>query len=195
MDTYWYLATPYTNFPGGIEAAYDLATANASLLLKHNIPVFSPITHTHPMKEHGLPNTLGHDFWINVVDRPMMRGAHGLIFLEADTWQKSSGMHEEIVEFVKAGKPIVFMQPGKVPDQLWNGSVPAGDLNLDEQIAEAFLPTAQRSLAEQHHEKALRKATGNSVEALELYQELLAGGARPVNAAKLAAEAWALYAA
>lgn len=118
MGTYWYLATPYSKYPEGLEAAEKLAAENAALLLKARIPVFCPIAHTGPLVVHGNFESRDHDFWINVVDRPLMRGAHGLIFLEAPSWQWSSGMHEEIVEFTKAGKPIVFMQPGVIPEGL-----------------------------------------------------------------------------
>lgn len=118
IDTYWYLASPYSNFPGGHEEAFKLACEQASILLKAGIPTFAPIAHSHPLVEHGGLKAIDHDFWINIVDRPMMKGAGGLIFLEAPSWQKSSGMHEELVEFTKAMKPIVFMRPGVVPPEL-----------------------------------------------------------------------------
>lgn len=114
-DTYWYLATPYTNFEGGHEAAWIMACEQTALLLKAGVPVFSPIAHTHPIAKVGGLKIVDHNFWVNVVDAPMMKGAHGIIHLAAKGWQKSSGMHEEIVHFVKAGKPVVFMEPGIIP--------------------------------------------------------------------------------
>jgi hypothetical protein len=33
-------------------------------------------------------------------------------------------MHDEIVEFVKAGKPVVFMRPGVVPERFLQGELP-----------------------------------------------------------------------
>lgn len=117
MNTYWYLASPYSRYPSGHEAAFKLACENAAILLQANIPTFSPIAHSHPLVEHGGLKAVDHDFWINTVDRPLMRGAHGLIFLKADGWVNSQGMHEEIVQFTEEGKPVVFMEPGKVPER------------------------------------------------------------------------------
>jgi hypothetical protein len=120
MSGYFYLASAYSKFPGGHKAAFDIACENAALLLNAGISVFCPIAHSHPLVDHGL-KAVDHDFWINTVDRPLMEGAKGLIFLEMDGWQQSSGMMEEIVHFVKAGKPVVFMQPGEVPEELVEG--------------------------------------------------------------------------
>ena len=117
-DGFWYLASPYTRYTDGVEAAAQLAAGNAAILLEAGVPVFSPIAHTHPIHLTGLLTRNDHDFWIKVVDGPMIRAAAGLIFLEADGWQNSKGMHEELVEFTKAGKPIVFMQPGIVPAEV-----------------------------------------------------------------------------
>lgn len=114
--SYWYLGSPYTRFPGGKDAAFRLAVDNLTLLLEAEVPTFSPIVHTHELAGE-FPNA-DHDFWLNVVDGPMIEAAKGLIYLEADSWQDSQGLHEEIVRFTKAKKPIVFMQPGIVPAEL-----------------------------------------------------------------------------
>ena len=44
---FWYLATPYSKFPGGLDAAYVEACKAQALLIKAGVPVFCPISHTH----------------------------------------------------------------------------------------------------------------------------------------------------
>jgi hypothetical protein len=44
--------------------------------------------------------------------------ARGLIVCEMESWETSYGIGVEIAAFKKAGKPIVHMLPGQVPDEL-----------------------------------------------------------------------------
>ena len=48
-----YLATPYSKFPGGIQAAFIDAACIAARLLRAGVKVYSPITHTHPIGRVG----------------------------------------------------------------------------------------------------------------------------------------------
>lgn len=113
--TFWYLATPYSKYPHGHNAAFGLAARRAAELMAYDIPVFAPIAHSHPAADY-LPKSdrTNHDFWMKV-DAPFMEVASGLIVVAADGWQDSAGMKEEIKRFGAAGKPVVFWEPIQPP--------------------------------------------------------------------------------
>jgi hypothetical protein len=106
-DGFWYLATPYTNHPGGAWAAFDDAIKAQSFLIAAGVPVFCPIAHTHPAAAAGLVGN--HDFWLRA-DRPFMKAAMGIIVVEMDRWYESHGIKAEREEFQRLGKPELFMK-------------------------------------------------------------------------------------
>lgn len=114
--SYWYLATPYGRYPDGLDAAHKIACSNAALLIRAGIDVFCPIAHTHSIALHGDIPVLDHGFWMSV-DRPFMDLAKGIIMLQMKSWEISKGMAYEQEVFTEAGKPIVWMQPGVIPDE------------------------------------------------------------------------------
>lgn len=113
--SFWYLATPYSKYPGGIEEAFKLACREAATLVRAGIRVYSPIAHTHPVATYGEIDPYDHGIWLPA-DAPFMRAAKGLIVLRAESWEDSHGIKCEIEEFQKAGKPVVYMDPGVVPE-------------------------------------------------------------------------------
>jgi hypothetical protein len=115
--SYYYLATPYSKYEAGLEGAFHLAARNTALLIRAGVPTFSPIAHTHPVAVHGNIDPYDYDVWIPA-DKPMMDAACGLIVLMAAGWDQSKGVAIEIEEFKKAGKPVVYMMPGVVPETL-----------------------------------------------------------------------------
>lgn len=113
IGKFWYLGSPYAKYPGGIEAANEVACQAAGLLMGAGIPVFCPIAHSHSVSQFvDLPRT--HEFWL-AVDQTFIDAAYGMIALHAESWEDSMGMSYEIREFVKARKPLVPMMPGKLP--------------------------------------------------------------------------------
>ena len=113
MNTFWYLASPYTKYPYGVEAAFQEVAKNAALLVLAKVPVFCPITHTHPLAMY-VGDADNHDTWLRA-DLPMMHSAHGMIRLEMEGWEDSYGMEFEENYFLNAKKPVVSMTPGLVP--------------------------------------------------------------------------------
>lgn len=111
---YFYLATPYSKYPGGLEMAFEIACMAAAQLIEKGVRVYSPIAHTHPIATHGAMDPLDHEIWLPA-DEPFMRHAHGLIVLKAASWEQSYGIGEEIKAFQMSGKPIIYMEPGVVP--------------------------------------------------------------------------------
>lgn len=106
---FWYVGTPYSRFPGGIEAGFRAACKVTAELLKAGHPVFSPIAHSHPLAIHGDINPTDHAVWLPA-DAPMMDAAHGLIVAMLPTWRDSYGLAHEIDVFAKAGKPIIYWE-------------------------------------------------------------------------------------
>ena len=104
-----YLATPYTRFPGGTEAAFLEASKLAARLLRAGIKVFSPIVHTHPIATFGALDPLDHAMWM-ALDVVMLSAADVLIVAHMPSWEESKGIAIEIEYFEKAGKPIFDLE-------------------------------------------------------------------------------------
>lgn len=107
---YWYVATPYTLFDGGIELAFEAACRVTAALIRLGVPVFSPIAHSHPIAVHGGIDPRDHNIWLPA-DAPLMAAAHGLIVAALPRWQESRGVAHEIAAFEAAGKPVVLFYP------------------------------------------------------------------------------------
>lgn len=108
-QTYWYLASPYSKYPLGLEAAYRDSCKAAGWLLKRSLNVFCPIAHSHPIAQFGDCAHRDHDFWMRV-DKPLVDHACGMIIVEMPGWQDSTGVKMEIDWFTAAGKPIYYLR-------------------------------------------------------------------------------------
>lgn len=104
-DGFWYLATPYSRYPAGLEIAFRHACTAAGELLKHGVHVYSPIAHTHPIAVNGGLDPFSHDIFIPL-DEHFMRAARGLLVLRMPGWDQSKGIDIEIEHFRRAQKPI-----------------------------------------------------------------------------------------
>ena len=113
---YYYLSTPYSKYPGGLEAAFQMACRQAAILLKAKVPVYCPIAHGHAIGDANGIDPLDWDFWMEA-DAPMMEAAKGLIVVKAPTWGLSYGIAEERKVFAAAGKPIVWMEVDVLPEE------------------------------------------------------------------------------
>ena len=106
----WYLGSPYTRYPGGLEEAFLGATRAAAWLADNGVAAFSPIVHSHVLAQVGELDPLDHALWM-ALDEPLMDAAHGLIVVMMCGWEESYGVGEELRHFRAAGKPILFLQP------------------------------------------------------------------------------------
>jgi hypothetical protein len=61
---FWLLATPYTKYPHGQEAAFWLAVEHRGFLLRAGVPCFSPIVHSHPIAHHCGFDVHDVPFWL-----------------------------------------------------------------------------------------------------------------------------------
>lgn len=116
----WYVGTPYSNYPGGLEDAFDMACFQTAFLAKAGLSVYSPIAHTHPIARYCNVSPTDHAFWMRF-DAPLVAACGGLIVVMAKSWSTSRGIAHEITEFKKANKPIVYMTPGCLPAFKFNG--------------------------------------------------------------------------
>jgi hypothetical protein len=114
----WYVATPYRKWPSGKEDAWKMASEQAGLLVGAGVPVFCPIAHSHSIARFGGIDPDDCKIWVETQDLPLMRACSGIIVVMAEGWKESEGMAREIEEFRAAGKPIVHMAPGQIPDIL-----------------------------------------------------------------------------
>lgn len=106
----WYMATPYTNFEGGLDLAFRDAAKHAARLLQKGFGVYSPIVHSHPIAMFGGIDPTDHALWM-AVDKPFMEKCDGLIVCTLPGWSKSKGMRFEIDWFAKEGKPVRYYDP------------------------------------------------------------------------------------
>ena len=111
MKDFWYLGSPYSKFPGGIEEAWRLVCIEAARLIKQGIPVYSPIAHTHSIAVHGNMDPYDYTIWLRA-DAPLMHSAKGLIVLKLPEWHSSKGLLYEINLFIELNKPIIYLDPG-----------------------------------------------------------------------------------
>jgi Domain of unknown function (DUF1937) len=107
---YYYLATPYTKFPSGQEAAFTEACRIAAKLMDAGHSIYSPIAHTHPIAQFTKTDPLDSAFWIKA-DGPLMEGAAALIVTMMAGWEESPGIKVEIEHFTKMGKPVLYLDP------------------------------------------------------------------------------------
>lgn len=103
-----YVATPYTKYRHGHDAAaYDAAEVTARLM-DLDISALSPIVHSHHVARVGRLDKIDHDFWQRM-DAPWVRLAEACVVVKMPGWEDSAGVQHEIAEFRAAGKPVVFM--------------------------------------------------------------------------------------
>lgn len=105
---YWYVGSPYSKYPDGIQAAFRDICRITGWLIGQGVPCYSPIAHTHPISLYARMDPLDHTVWLPA-DAPLMNAAHGLIIAEMAGWNTSFGLTHEIGVFEKAKKPIVHL--------------------------------------------------------------------------------------
>lgn len=108
----YYLATPYSKYPKGLEHAFRDAARLTARLLVEGLKVYSPIAHTHPIAIHGGLDPLAHDVWLPF-DEAIMAKADALLVAHMEGWNDSFGIAHEIGVFKQADKPIyhLFLEP------------------------------------------------------------------------------------
>ena len=104
-----YLATPYTHYPDGLDAAFEDASAIAGALIKRGLTIFSPICHSHPIAKHGGIDAVDHELWMRI-DREMWERCDELLVAKMSGWDQSRGIAAEIEYFLSHGKPVTYTE-------------------------------------------------------------------------------------
>lgn len=109
----YYLAGPYTHpSPAVMDYRFQALTKVAGVLFSRGLPVFSPITHSHPIKlSAGL--TSAFDVWMEYDFATIERLCRGMYVLKLDGWMASVGVTAEL-KFAHrlTSYPIEFLEPG-----------------------------------------------------------------------------------
>lgn len=107
-----YLASPYSHpDPAVREQRFRAACQVAADMMRQGEQVFSPIAHTHPIAEFGLPK--GWEFW-EKFDRWFIERCEEFAILEIDGWKTSKGIRAEMALTVKYSKPVTYIDPSYI---------------------------------------------------------------------------------
>lgn len=113
---FWYLATPYSKYPYGTQKAYEHACQQAEVLVRHNIPIFCPISMSHGVQKVAEMDWT-HDVALSA-DMPFLNLSTGLIVCQLPGWDESYGVDFEIEHAIKNRKAIIYMTPFVPPSSL-----------------------------------------------------------------------------
>jgi Nucleoside 2-deoxyribosyltransferase len=104
-----YLASPYSDpAPAVREHRFRAACRATVALMRAGEIVFSPVVHSHPLTEDGLPTDWG--FWERF-DRQFLALCDELVVLMLDGWNESIGVQAEIRIATELGKPVRYLAP------------------------------------------------------------------------------------
>lgn len=105
-----YLATPFSLYPMGTEAAFIEAARIAGRLTARGLNVFSPIVHSFPLAVYGDLDRFDADLWLRV-DRPYLEWCDELYVATMQGWRESVGVEHEIKYFREADLPMSYVDP------------------------------------------------------------------------------------
>lgn len=105
-----YLASPFSKYPLGAEAAFIDISRIAGRLIMVGKDIFSPIVHGFPIAIYGGVDPYDAELW-NRINAPWMARASELYIAKLDGWKASEGIQHEMQTFLSAGKPIFFLDP------------------------------------------------------------------------------------
>ncbi len=106
-----YMATPFTLYSTGLEAAFiDACKLMAALARGSVVNAISPIVEAYPISIYGNLDPLDLAIWKPFCAARMAK-CDALIVGMLPGWERSSGTQHEIHEFVDTDKPVFFMSP------------------------------------------------------------------------------------
>lgn len=110
----WYLGSPYSKYPGGVDEAFELVCRKAGDLMVKGYAIFCPIAHSHPIEK--LSNTAKpHDFWLGQ-DMAFLDVCFGMFVYKMPSWEVSFGLNWEIDWMKRNGKPVEYIE--------WTAQIP-----------------------------------------------------------------------
>ena len=104
-----YVASPYSHPDAAVRTArYDAARRHAARLVREGRLAYSPIVHSHPLAELGLPGDW--TYWAEH-NRHMLAACRELVVLALPGWQESQGVAAEVTMAGELGLPVRFEAP------------------------------------------------------------------------------------
>lgn len=105
----WYLASPYgDDDPAVMQKRFEQTCQAAAHLMRQGLRILSPIAHSHPIAQYGLPK--GWEYW-GRVDLDLLSRCDGLIVLTLDGWAESRGVSAEMHYAAMHGYHIRYEYP------------------------------------------------------------------------------------
>ncbi|HUT88951.1 MAG TPA: DUF1937 family protein [Thermoguttaceae bacterium] len=102
-----YLASPYSHPDPAIQdQRFQTVCQVAAGMLRAGKLVFSPIAHSIPIAEHGVPNTWA--FWWGV-DLEILARCDEVVVLKLPGWDRSQGVQAEVARARALGKPVSYI--------------------------------------------------------------------------------------
>lgn len=103
-----YLATPYSKYPHGREAAFGSACLMAAHLMEH-YNVFCPIAHSHSVEVYGMNGDIKDGYWWLGQDFSILEKCDKLIVYKMQGWDESFGVSAEIAFANERGIPVEYV--------------------------------------------------------------------------------------
>jgi len=104
-----YLAIPYTDpDPEVMRQRFELASRTAAELMKRGLLIYSPISHSHPIAQYGLP--IDWEYWQHY-DKEILSICDELIIIMADGWETSKGIKAELDMAFQKGMVVSYLKP------------------------------------------------------------------------------------
>jgi hypothetical protein len=109
-----YVASPYSHVNPAIrEHRYRTACRASALLMKSNIVVFSPLSHSVSIAKIGDICDMEHAFWMSM-DLPVLRRCDELLILGLEDWERSLGIQYEMFEALSRKMPITLIDEADI---------------------------------------------------------------------------------
>lgn len=103
-----YLASPYSKYPKGREAAYREVCKKAAALMETGVDVFCPIAHSHSIEQEGMTEIHSGDFWLKQ-DFAILDKCDAVYVYMMDSWQDSYGVTKEIERAHRLSIPVIYL--------------------------------------------------------------------------------------
>ena len=104
-----YLPSPYSSDDPAIRQwRFEAACKATAQMLRAGLIVWSPVIHSHPLTNYGLPGDW--QFWQSY-DRAYLGASSALAVLTLDGWRESEGVASEIKMANELGIPFWTIEP------------------------------------------------------------------------------------
>lgn len=114
-----YLASPYSDPDPAVRHGRYLwaCRAAAVLMQQRQMPVFSPIAHSHSVARYGNLDEMDVAFW-KAQDEVFLSMATEIVVLRIDGYEGSRGVAHEVNYATERGLPVTYMEPSEAMEQV-----------------------------------------------------------------------------